>query len=521
VRRFALPAVLLLALLLRLVNLGGRPLWYDEAFAILFAREGLGSMLYGTLTPVAGGAADIHPLLYYVTLDGWMTVFGESAAVVRLWSVLLGVATVGVMYLLGRDLFSRQTGLAAALVTALAPFHVQYSQEARMYSLMALLLILVTWCALHGTHDPAPVLIGGGRKWAARWGWWLVFGILAGLAMYTQQLSAFYLAALGAILLLRRKRIDGLAFGVGLALLVYLPWLVQLPGQLSKVSAYYWVEQPTAIRFLLTLRTFFSAALDFPPDQALILLVCALFLMVFFAVQVIFAFRRRRHVDHASLALVLWLFIAPVVLMWLVSQWRAVYLERSLLPSALMLYLVLGWLFTRGGLPRPIVGVLSAFGLVLVVVSLLTHYSWSQFPNSPFEPAAAAIRADLSVGDVVVHHSKLSALPMRVYDPALPQHYLLDAPGSSEDTLALPTQEAIRFLGDACISAAANGAERVWFVVFPRALAQAESMGREDMLAPYRWLQQHYTLTSQQTFNDLDVLLFTRSADLISITDCA
>src|SRR5215218_1891506 len=93
-RRYPLPLILLLALALRLINLGGRSLWYDEAFAVLFAGKGLNAMLYGTLTPVAGGAADIHPLLYYVTLDGWMHAAGQSVLVVRLWSVFWGVLCI-------------------------------------------------------------------------------------------------------------------------------------------------------------------------------------------------------------------------------------------------------------------------------------------------------------------------------------------------------------------------------------------------------------------------------------------
>ena len=68
----ALGLTLLLALGLRLVNLGGRALWYDEAFAVLFAEKGWDAMVDGTLTPVDGGAADVHPLLYYALLDAWM-----------------------------------------------------------------------------------------------------------------------------------------------------------------------------------------------------------------------------------------------------------------------------------------------------------------------------------------------------------------------------------------------------------------------------------------------------------------
>src|SRR5260221_13279110 len=43
--------ILLVALLLRLIALGSRTLWYDEAFAVLFSEKGLDAMLYGTLTP--------------------------------------------------------------------------------------------------------------------------------------------------------------------------------------------------------------------------------------------------------------------------------------------------------------------------------------------------------------------------------------------------------------------------------------------------------------------------------------
>src|SRR5437868_14363765 len=85
--------VLLLAFGLRLLALSSRTLWYDEAFAVLFSEKGINAMLYGTLTPTGSAAADVHPLLYYTVLDGWMTLFGQSVAAVRLLSVIFGVAT--------------------------------------------------------------------------------------------------------------------------------------------------------------------------------------------------------------------------------------------------------------------------------------------------------------------------------------------------------------------------------------------------------------------------------------------
>src|ERR1044071_9403088 len=176
--------ILLLALGLRLIALGSRTLWYDEAFAVLFSEKGLNAMLYGTLTPAGGAAADVHPLLYYTTLGDWMAIFGQSPVAVRMYSVLLGVATVGMLYVLTNELFGERTALTAALIAAVAPFEVQYSQETRMYALLGLLLVSVTWCFVRGWRTN-------------KIGYWIAFGVLASLAMYTQQLAAFYLAALG------------------------------------------------------------------------------------------------------------------------------------------------------------------------------------------------------------------------------------------------------------------------------------------------------------------------------------
>src|SRR5512139_4106372 len=97
-----LAAILLLALSLRLINLGGRTLWYDEAFAVLFAEKGWDAMVDGTLTEVEGGAADVHPLLYYLSLNLWMQAFGQDPVAVRLYSVLIGVLTVAAIFLLAR-----------------------------------------------------------------------------------------------------------------------------------------------------------------------------------------------------------------------------------------------------------------------------------------------------------------------------------------------------------------------------------------------------------------------------------
>lgn len=530
--------ILLLALALRLVNLGGRSLWYDEAFAVLFASKGLSAMLYGTLTPVAGGASDIHPLLYYTLLNIWMAIFGQSAFAVRLLSVLFGTATVAVIYYLARELFGQKPAIGAGIIVAVAPFHVQYSQETRMYALLGLLLAGATFCFVKGwqlnlnRREEAPNNVGtlgtskqismlranqlGGLippvlKQEGR-GWWIAFGVLAALAMYTQQLAAFYLIALGLVPILTRRwdKLRSVMLAAVLALIIYFPWLIQLPAQFQKVRSYYWIDPPNIGTLLRTAYSFMVVNLDIPRATFSTGLILALILLIFTVVQLIFYWRSRRiPADRQPLQFVLWMAAAPVGLMWLVSQFQPVYLERSLLPAALMLYILLAWVFTRGGLPRPIAYVLGALCVSMAGIGLYYQYTWATFPNSPFPQALAYVRQNWQDGDIIVHQNKLTALPSVYMDRELPQRYLGDRPGSSEDTLALPTQQSLDLLADACIQSASQDAERVWWVIFDFAEQQYAQAGRKEFSDVLDWLNTHYTKTSEQQFNDLDVILFT------------
>lgn len=120
-------AVLAIALTLRIYQLGTESLWIDEGYSIRDASADLG--LY-----------EARPL-YFKLLHWWMQ-FGTSEAWLRMPSVVFGVLTVLMVYLIGRRLFGHTPGLVAALITAVSPLHVNHSQEIRMYSLLTALVTM-------------------------------------------------------------------------------------------------------------------------------------------------------------------------------------------------------------------------------------------------------------------------------------------------------------------------------------------------------------------------------------------
>ncbi len=71
--------VLALALIVRLMGIISRPIWYDEAFSILLAEQEPAAILSGTLAPDAdSSAAEEHPPAYYFALWGWIQLYGNS-----------------------------------------------------------------------------------------------------------------------------------------------------------------------------------------------------------------------------------------------------------------------------------------------------------------------------------------------------------------------------------------------------------------------------------------------------------
>ena len=131
-KKFVLPLILFLGLILRLVAIN-QSLWLDEATSAVLARDFSFSRILTEFSP-----GDFHPPLYYLFLKVWAGIFGSSEVGLRSFSLVAGLATVYVIYLIGKRLLDRKAGLLAALFLATSGLHLYYSQEARMYALSAL-----------------------------------------------------------------------------------------------------------------------------------------------------------------------------------------------------------------------------------------------------------------------------------------------------------------------------------------------------------------------------------------------
>ena len=198
--RWAVPsAILLVAFGLRVWRLGDANVWWDEALAVWATRKGL-------LETTLWTAGDVHPPLFFWFIWVWSRWVGESEFALRFLPASFGLLTVAVVYVLGcrvgrSGTEARLVGSLAALLTALARFHIWWSQELRMYGLAGLLgtlslYLLLRWLDAELGIDP-PV---GPRL--RRVVWLVLYLLSTAAALYTILLSvAFVLAHNGVVFL--------------------------------------------------------------------------------------------------------------------------------------------------------------------------------------------------------------------------------------------------------------------------------------------------------------------------------
>ena len=179
----------LVAAVLRALWLGNQGLWYDELIMARVTAGDLGSVWQEVLR----GRPAVYTYLAWV----WCGVAGTTDEAMRAFSALIGAATVPVLYAVGRRLFDPKVGLLAAVLCAVSPYQVYYSQEHRYYALLLLTATASVWFLLRaldwhrGRGRSREAEAGSGPRWA--WGY-----VASSLLMfYTHPLSACLLISMG------------------------------------------------------------------------------------------------------------------------------------------------------------------------------------------------------------------------------------------------------------------------------------------------------------------------------------
>ncbi|MFN2624600.1 MAG: glycosyltransferase family 39 protein [Mycobacteriales bacterium] len=205
----AVGAALLAAVVLRFWTTSD--LWLDEALTVNLARAPLAELPQLL-------RHDGAPPLFYLLLHLWTGAFGDGDVAARSLSGVCAAASLPMMWRVGFHIAGRRAAWVATLLLAASPFAVRFATEARMYSLVVL-LVLAGFLALRACWArPTPLRFVG-------------VAVCTGLLALTHYWAFFLLltVAVGLGLLARapeRRRSALLSLSaLGAGGIVFLPWL--------------------------------------------------------------------------------------------------------------------------------------------------------------------------------------------------------------------------------------------------------------------------------------------------------
>ena len=475
-----LTAILLVGAYLRLTALNRQSLWFDEIDVVIRAQRPFGQVLHTFVVQGENGP------LYDVLLAIWIRIAGISEIAVRLPSAVAGTLAIPLLYLLGRRVAGSTAGLLAAGLLAISPYHVWYSQEAKMYSMVVLLALASTYAFVAALET--------NRKL-----WWLAYVVSTSLMFYTHVATVLVFAAqsLYAVLSYRQWRGRERSWLIAAAALTvpYLPiaaWAIKVIG--GQVVTW----QPDvglwdAIKIFGI--KFAVNRYDMTDQIRAAILYAGLAVIGVVALGVM----RRRHNWWLLFAL---LTIVPVLGLWVVSLRQSVFSDRYgivALPAYLLLIAVAVTWMIRQRVVFPL-GIAAMFLLLTFAWGPLRDVNRAQSAQKEdWRSAYAWIGDHAQPGDVILVEP---GYMITTYD-----YFIQRQTGLSQyKALAIPTFRAewfdqaamVRMLHDQ-----AGKATRFWLIQSP------DRIGAEDPHAILAtWLADHGQKLDDHVVNGAEIRLY-------------
>ncbi len=387
---YLLFTIILLSFALRACSLN-QSLWLDEATSGIVARD-LGFIQI--INEFARG--DFHPPLYYLDLWMWAKVLGTSEISLRLPSVFYGIGTIIVTYLIARGIFkdkNKKYALLPPLLLAIAPLHIYYSQEARMYSLGIFLVSLTVLVFTKILHEEGRV-----EKY------WLFFSLLLPLIFLTDYLPMLILPVFWIAGFLHKKNSSWWKKFVTshiILLLVFVLWLPVFSTQLGnglavKSNAPHWwqVLGKTNLKEVALIPVKFMLGRISFEDRFTYTVVAVVGGMIFGGILLKSAVKVRE-----NLLIWLWL-VLPVLLAIILGVKLSVlsYFRLTFILPAFYLLLAIGIVQLKDKFKH------VAFGLVFIIslVSSLIYLTNPKFHREDWRGLVTFIESNRSEGSLVL-----------------------------------------------------------------------------------------------------------------------
>jgi len=404
---FPLILIIILGAFIRLFELGKRPFWWDEQVVFIFVGSFLG------LNFLSICLNSLSSLPYMISMFLWMKLSGLGLSnflslefILRFPSFLWGVFAIYLIYLVANALFDRKTAIISAFLFSLSAFHVWYSQEARSYTLLVLLVLLSVFYLLEWVKKNRIIYFYLALVF-------LLLSILTNFLVILLFLGCFALFLSKAYRIFLKKYFYGILSVISISLILFLTQKTfRAAFSLISKGEYnlFWIWKPVAKSILYTFENFNSG---YNAPSSLYLCADIVFFSLFF-LGVFSALRQKKN----ELSFILSIIFFPVFSLYLISFIIPAYLDRYLI-FCLPFYFILvskGLAHFRN---RYLFGI-AFFSISSILTLSLLYYSKDYMApyiskresanymhhqgihiKKPFKNVAAYIERNVAEGDIV------------------------------------------------------------------------------------------------------------------------
>ena len=373
--------ILCLGACLRIYNLGSHNFWYDEVMSFYYLSQ----------TKLSDFIFFKQDQLYSLFLHLWSLFFGKSEFALRSLSTVFGVFSIPLIYKIGRLFFDRRVGLAGALILAISPIHIWYSQEARGYTLSTFLTMAMVYFLFLAAKKNKLCL-------------WIGFVLSSSAALYTNYFCFYVLIATGALFFLKNYRhlLWRWIASMGFIFVAFLPLVPVFVKRIAEIRDVFWIPKPPLILIAVTFRNF-NAGYNATP---VVYFFTSLIFSSLFILGIYFCWKEKKH----ELITLCFLLFIPIIFTFLVSQITPVYLDRQLMLFSPFYYIIIavGLISLR----KKAIKIAVYCSITLLLAFCLNNYYALRMPmplghhigvylKKPVKPAADYISKGFMQGDVI------------------------------------------------------------------------------------------------------------------------
>lgn len=433
---------------------------------------------------------NIQMPLYPLLMRAWASSIDANPLSMRWFSVWVGILAIPAAFLLGWEVKNKAFGLLLAALVTFSGFQITYSQTARVYALVTLLVLLSTWLMLRLVREKGQQL-----------GTWIFFAFITLLGLYSQYLYQFVLAFQALYVLIYSGREKAFLLKIGVTALFvglcYWPWLPMMDTQVAFLHQTGHGTLTGLWNPLSLIERLWQILTDLISPKSLPVKLLASLLM---GGAVAWAIVKKQ--DKPLLVLTgLWLLctVGGLIGIDLMNHTHRILSKRYTILASPALYLLLAMALWQ--LPQRF-----KLGLSSLLLVLMAWNAWDVVAGSKFlakenyqsagqlitqhPPVRKAVETDL----VLVSHSGVHAAAMAFYLPA--ETAML---GISRKSPAHPWQP--KALAET-LATATQQHPRVWLV-----LTHAPGSIKRSLLA---WFDGKYKNTLHEKFSGVEVYLFQR-----------